>query len=197
MKKQIAIGGAMLLLAAGTTWGSNDATTSHVDITNDRINADQHLSYDMDSGDLYRDNEFSLDLFGTDALDKHTVDHPSGDRIRHDSRLGLGLGLNYFFIRYVGIGVEAYSEDTKHNFVDNVSGNLILRLPIGQTGLAPYVFGGGGHQFDPVDANFGQAGAGLEFRFCRNFGIFVDGRWVWTDRDRDYGLGRAGVRLAF
>ena len=183
MKLKLIIGGMILVLAT--------CHPLHADDMN------QHLRYDEDPNDLYRANEFSLDLFGTDALDKYTVSHPSEDRIRHDSRLGLGVGLNYFLIRYVGVGVDAYSEDTKHSFVDNVSGSLIGRLPIGNTGLAPYAFGGGGHQFDPIDANFGHVGAGLEFRFTRNIGIFVDARWVWTDRDKDYGLGRAGVRFAF
>jgi len=75
------------------------------------------------------------------------------------------------------------------------SGSLIFRLPIGETGLAPYAFCGGGYQFDPVDTSFLHAGAGLEYRFTHNVGIFVDGRWVWSDRDRNYGLARAGFRF--
>jgi hypothetical protein len=185
MKKHITIGGAILMLAAGTVWGA------------DETNAVQSPTNCQNPDDIFRANELSLDLFGTDALGEHTISHPSESRIRHDSRLGAGLGLNYFANRYIGIGAAAYTENTAHNFVDNVSGSLILRLPFDPIRLAPYAFGGGGHQFDPVDSNFAHAGAGLEFRFTHNLGIFVDGRWVWTDRDKDYGLARAGFRIAF
>ena len=159
--------------------------------------ADDTSSYNSSRSDLFRANELSLDLFGTDTLGQHTINHPSVDRIRNNSLLGAGLGVNYFFIRYVGIGGELYTENTAHDLVDNASGNLIVRLPIGDTGLAPYVYGGAGHKWDPVETTFGQLGGGLEFRFTHNFGIFVDARYVIADRIRDYGVGRAGFRFAF
>jgi opacity protein-like surface antigen len=199
MKKQILLGGASLVAAASTALAADSANSNRslaYDQNQNQAATPNSIFY-KDSSQLYQAQEVSLDLFGTDALDKHTIDHPSGHRIRHDSRLGAGIGVNYFFLRYLGVGGEAYSEDTRHNFVDNVSGSLIFRLPIGETGLAPYAFGGGGHQFDPVIASFGHVGGGLEYRFIHNVGIFVDARWVWTDHDRDYGLGRAGVRVAF
>jgi hypothetical protein len=214
MRKQLILGGTILMAAATPLLADNQPVANQNTIPDapaptlayDQVHAqpsgqpsgqtDRGLFY-KNPDDLYQANEFSVDLFGTDALDKHTIDHPSGHRIRHDSRLGAGLGVNYFFLRYLGVGAEAYSEDTRHNFVDNVSGSLIGRLPIGNSGFAPYAFAGGGHQFDPVIASFGHVGGGLEYRFIHNVGIFVDARWVWTDRDRDYGLGRAGVRVAF
>jgi len=146
---------------------------------------------------LYRAQELSFDFFGTGTLGEQTIDHVSGDRIRHNGRLGAGIGANYFFCRYVGIGGDAYSEGTSHSFVYSTSGNLILRLPIGETGLAPYIFGGGGYQFDGVEQGFGQGGAGLEFRFTRNVGIFADARYVDADRSENYGVGRAGLRISF
>jgi opacity protein-like surface antigen len=182
MKKQLSIVAALVILA---TQAALADTMS-----------DQHLSYDQGRTDLYRGNELSFDAFGTDALGRYTLNHLSGNRISHDSRLGLGVGANYFFIRYLGVGVEAFSENTAHTFVDDASANLIARIPIGATGLAPYGFVGGGHQWDPIDSNFGQAGLGLEFRFTRNIGLFVDGRGVWSERARNYGLFRTGVRFA-
>jgi hypothetical protein len=187
MKKEITIGGTILMLAAWPVLGADEMSSNH----------NQSLSYDQNPSDLYRANELSLDLFGGDTLGEHTIDNLSGSRIRHNSRLSAGLGLNYFITRYVGVAAEAYTESTAHSFVDDASGSLIVRLPIGETGLAPYVFGGGGHKFDPVVATFGHAGAGLEYRFSKNIGIFVDGRWVWPDRAGDYFFGRAGVRIAF
>jgi hypothetical protein len=148
--------------------------------------------------DLYRAQEVSVDAFGVGTIGQQTIDHISGNRILHNGRAGAGLGVNYFFCRYLGIGADAYAENTTGPFIDSASGNLIARLPIGNTGLAPYIFGGGGYQFEEVKQGFGQAGAGLEFRFCRNVGLFADARYVITDhKTENYGVGRAGLRIAF
>ena len=97
----------------------------------------------------------------------------------------------------VGIEAEGFSESTHHSFVNDVGGNLMLRFPIGRTGLAPYVFGGGGHEFEPTDATYGDGGAGVEFRFCPHFGIFGDGRFVATDTKSNFGMGRLGLKFSF
>jgi hypothetical protein len=97
----------------------------------------------------------------------------------------------------VGIGADAWSEDKTGKFIDDVSGNLIVRFPIANTGLAPYVMGGGGYQFDRVSQSFGQFGGGIEIRFNPHVGIFVDARYLVTRRTSDYGLGRAGLRFSF
>ena len=146
---------------------------------------------------FYRAQEFSIDAFGSGSVGQQVVDHITGDRISHDGRLGAGAGLNYFFCRYVGVGGDAYTENTAHNFIDSASGNLIGRLPIGDTGIAPYIFGGGGYQFDEVAQKFGQFGAGIEFRFCSHMGFFVDARYVVADKTDNYGVGRAGLRFSF
>ena len=146
---------------------------------------------------LYRAHEFSIDAFGSVSFGQQTIDHLSGNRLSHDGRLGAGAGLNYFFCRHVGVGADAYSEDTTHRFIDSSSGNLILRLPIGETGMAPYIFGGGGYQFDKVQQGFGQAGAGIEFRFARHLGVFVDARYVIVQHTDNYAVGRAGLRFSF
>jgi hypothetical protein len=144
---------------------------------------------------LYQPGEISLDAFGADAWRDHTWSH-LGNYNNHQSHLAAGLGANYFLIRYVGVGVDAYSFNTSHNFVDNLGGNLIVRIPL-FLGFAPYAFGGAGHGFDPVPLTYGDAGGGMEFRFVHNFGIFADARYVWTDKIRNYSMGRVGLRLAF
>jgi hypothetical protein len=123
----------------------------------------------------------------------------SSRRVRQNSEFGAGAGINYFITKYVGIGASAYSENTSGTFIDNVSGNLILRLPLGQSGFAPYVFGGGGHQFDGAKLWFGQAGAGIEYRFTRNIGAFLDACAGWPNETKyyDYGVARLGLRFAF
>jgi hypothetical protein len=147
---------------------------------------------------FYRAQELSIDAFGCGTINQQTLNHISGNLVRQNGRLGAGGGLNYFFCRYVGIGGDAYSENTgAHDFIYSASGNLIGRLPILDTGIAPYVFGGAGHQFDGVEQTFGQAGAGIEFRFAQNIGIFIDARYVYADKTENYGVGRTGLRLSF
>ncbi|HEY3931731.1 MAG TPA: hypothetical protein VGM58_05115 [Verrucomicrobiae bacterium] len=146
---------------------------------------------------FYRAHELSIDAFGSGSLDERTIAHLSTDRINHNGRLGAGAGINYFFCRYVGIGGDAYTENTAHNFIDSASGNLIGRLPIGNSGVAPYIFGGAGHQFDEVEQTFAQGGAGIEIRFTPHIGFFVDARYVFPGKTDNYGVGRAGLRFSF
>src|ERR1700685_1932626 len=54
----------------------------------------------LPDSDLYRAQEFSVDLFGVGTIDQHTIDHFTGDRVRHNGVLGGGAGINYFFTRY-------------------------------------------------------------------------------------------------
>ncbi|HLX97000.1 MAG TPA: hypothetical protein VKU37_14765 [Verrucomicrobiae bacterium] len=183
MKNKLIVGGTILMLAAKSALGA------------DPVSNDQGSHYD--SGDYYYANELSIDGFGSASIGKYTIDHLSGARVRHNTRLGAGLGLNYFITRNIGIGADAYSENTTGVFVDNASGNLILRIPLGQCGLAPYVFGGGGRNFDALKTWFAQAGVGMEYRFTRNVGVFVDARGVLPDEAKYYGVGRLGVRFAF
>ena len=156
----------------------------------------QEMQYDRYGGEVYRANELSLDAFGGLSLDKNNIDRFSQTRVRENGRLGAGVGVNYFLNRYIGVGAEGYTENAGHTFVDQVNGSLIVRFPLGQSGFAPYGFGGAGHGFDPIVHTSAHAGAGIEYRFSPNIGIFTDARYVWTDRMGNYGLGRLGVRFA-
>lgn len=152
---------------------------------------------DKDDGEKYRANETTLDLFGSGSVGQETIDNLEDAKVRDDLRLGAGAGLNYFVTRHFGLGVEAYSEDTGHSFIDDTSISLIGRLPLGHSGFAPYLYGGAGHQFDPIELNHLHAGGGMEYRFTSKLGLFVDARYVFTDETEDYGLGRVGLRIGF
>lgn len=122
----------------------------------DATNSVMEKSSPSDDGDrpLYHAQELSIDGFASGTLGEHYIEHFTGHTLRHDARFGAGAGANYFFTRYLGIGGDAYSESvTRGEFVDAASGNLIVRVPILETGIAPYIFGGAGHQFDLVQAN--------------------------------------------
>jgi hypothetical protein len=173
MKKQMFVGGTILMLAAKSALGADN------------------------QGDIYRAGELSLDGFGSASLGKYSLDHISGQRIRENTRLGAGAGLNYFFTRNIGISADAYSENITGTFIDSVSTSLTLRLPLGQSGFAPYAFGGGGRQFDLTKLWFAQFGAGIEYRFTPNIGVFTDGRCVVPDHTKYFGVARLGLRFAF
>lgn len=145
----------------------------------------------------FRANEASLDLFGSVSVGQETIDNISRERVKDDGRLGAGVGGNYFFTRHLGLGADAYTENTQHSFVDNTSGNLIVRFPFESVRLAPYVYGGAGYQFDPSGLWFGQAGGGLEFRFSKQVGLFTDARYVFTDGTENFGVARLGLRFLF
>jgi hypothetical protein len=169
------------------------ASPARADHTNDYDHPYAHDRADW----LFHPNEFTLDLFGSVSIGQETINHISKERVEDNGRLGLGLGGNYFFHRNIGIGADAYTENTQHSFVDNTSGNLIVRFPFDRAHLAPYVFGGAGYQFDPEGLWFGQAGGGLEVRFTRTIGLFTDARYVFTDGTQNFGVGRLGLRLGF
>ena len=147
--------------------------------------------------DYYRPHELSVDAFATGSIGKYTINHLSGTRIREHGELGAGLGMNYFFSSNIGVGADVYSENNTGALIDSASVNLILRLPLGQSGFAPYVMGGGGRQFERIDPWFAQFGAGMEYRFTPHLGVFLDARIVLPEETKYYGVARLGFRFAF
>jgi len=165
----------------------------------------------------YTGNELSLDMFGSYWALERGLGHLFETDIRGDrGRWGGGVGLNYFFTPYLGIGGDVNWSDHRGfggPSTDWAMGNLILRLPIGNTGIAPYVFGGGGRQFnglfrDPETGDLfagkryewvADAGVGVEVRITPGLGVFTDGRYIWHTKDNgvDRLALRAGVRIAF
>ena len=143
--------------------------------------------YDAAETDKFKAPDFSVDLFGTAA---------ERDRFGDDTwHGGGGLGLNYFPHRFIGIGADSYIEEWKAPYRAN--GSLILRLPLGQTGLAPYALGGGGRQWKYVPQWTWHAGGGLELKLNPYTGLFADGRRVFPEDTEDYTLLRAGLRVGF
>jgi len=178
--KKLCLLSTVLLLAAGSVRAQNDPVQTQ-NKTDDR----------------YAANEFSVDLFGGYSKNFQNIDDLFDHTWRHGD-WGGGFGANYFFLRYVGIGADTFMYDDG-KFWKNVSGNIYLRIPINCTGLAPYVYGGGGREFAPnITWSYG-VGVGLEYRFDRHVGIFIDDRYYWADKGgaSDRNQTRAGFRLVF
>lgn len=145
---------------------------------------------------LFRDNELQVDAFGAGAFYKNGRPGWGG-----------GLGLNYVFSRYFGIGVEqdlvGRNDNGSSSYAEwSTIGNVFLRYPICSWNLAPYAMAGGGAFYGTAKSvGFGHVGGGIEYRVTKNIGIFSDARWLFTGNgNNDHSgaiLGRAGVRVAF
>lgn len=154
---------------------------------------------------LFRDNEIQLDTFGLG--DFYQSGRPGW---------GGGLGLNYFFNKYVGVGIEQSLWGRKPGNLDrygnggytrwNTAGNLFLRYPICAWNLAPYLMVGGGANYGNVGIRdggqgYGHVGGGLEYRVTENIGLFSDARYLYSGvsgaTDFSQLLWRYGVRFAF
>jgi len=183
-------------LRADDTKSSSEVAATPPALSTDNENNNTEDMQEHQHG-LYHCNELSLDAFGTASLGRYTIEHLSNSRVRHNTEVGAGVGINYFITRNLGIGADMYSENIGGPFIDSGEANLILRLPLGHSGFAPYIFGGGGDQFDMAKTWFGQAGIGLEYRFARHMGLFVDARGVLPDETKCYGVSRLGLRFVF
>jgi len=147
---------------------------------------EDRFRYDTESPELYRPAEVSLDLFGS------YTDHDVRNG-RHDESWGGGLGLNFFFTRMVGIGIDSHTD--RWQFPQHANASLIVRFP-SVAGFAPYGFGGAGRDWDNGQWT-AHAGGGLELRFNRYTGLFADGRAVFPEDTPDYAFARAGIRIGF
>jgi hypothetical protein len=159
--------------------------------------------YETNAPPLYRAQEFSLDLFGSYINHEEKFSHAFHSDIRHGF-FGGGVGLNYFFLRWFGIGGDVNFSDHPGRITDQVMGNGIIRVPIGDTGLAPYAFGGGGRGIWPSWEWLADAGVGAEFRFRTSdqdhsprLGLFGDARYIWAQNPNDRALFRVGLRVVF
>lgn len=138
----------------------------------------------------FRDHELQLDVFGTYS------DSQGGG---HGDGFGGGLGVNYFFTRYLGVGADGNIFGGDVNGVWDLSAKVIARFPIesGSFCIAPYFFGGGGYQTNGTNAATILVGGGLEWRATHNLGIFSEGRYTWAGSENDAAQARVGVRFVF
>jgi|ERR1051325_2357717 hypothetical protein len=175
---------------------------------------DAHWKADP-SAPLYNPNELNLDLFGTYMSGEERFTKLFEHNIRHGA-WGGGAGLSWFFTPQLGIGTDFNVSDWSPSEwrVDYWVGNIYLRFPLGNSGLAPYIYGGGGRGLPiPFTTQIDQevvtvetpwqwiygGGVGLEFRFTPATGIFSDARFMFSHEATALNslTIRAGLRFAF
>ena len=176
------------LLAAFAVAGTSFAGTNYV--------SSKEYKQTVVAPSCFKDQELSLDVFYSYNDGINNKQHYFRDRS------GGGVGLNFFFARYFGVDVEGNWFDGAPNkdVIHQVTGNFIFRYPLETANFcwAPYIFGGGGGTFDGVKTGFGDAGAGLEFRFTPHIGFFSDWRYEFMGSHRNnLDTTRAGLRFVF
>jgi len=201
MNKTVMIGTTVLMLTAGVAkavhvWEDPGAWSSGVFV------------YNVPPENRFTANELSLDLSGSYIAPERGLQHLFETDIRHRGKWGGNVGVNYFFLQYLGIGGNINMSANGGAFVDQALGNLILRFPICPLSLAPYIFGGGGRgfdnfggvdHFDPAWQWFADGGVGLEWRPNATTGIFTDATYQWHLKEGSFDrlLLRFGLRLVF
>lgn len=138
----------------------------------------------------FRDSEFQIDAFGLGAF--YNEGRPGW---------GGGLGANYFFGRYFGLGVEqdlfGRNDEGSSGYTEwGTFGNAFLRYPICSWNIAPYAVVGGGVVYGKKVAGGGTVGGGLEWRWDRNISFFADARWLYTEENSAV-MARTGIKFAF
>jgi hypothetical protein len=202
MKKTVLVTTTVLMLTAGMAkaahlWEDPGGWASGIFV------------YNVPPENRFTANELSLDLSGSYAAPETKGFTSVFDKnIRHDGKWGGNVGLNYFFLPYLGIGGNINMSANGGNFVDQALGNLILRWPICPIGIAPYIYGGGGRGFDSMGTVsgfdpkwqwFADGGVGLEWRPNATTGIFTDATYQWHLKEGSFDrlLLRVGLRLVF
>ena len=162
----------------------------------------------------FKDRELQLDIFGQYAVGEG----PNQAGVMRDHGWGGGVGVNYFFLRYVGVGIDGSWMDVKESpafarhasfrgddgvALNSFTGNVYFRFPIEHPCLAPYVYAGGGYYGDGLNWAAADCGVGVEFRIKpQKLGIFLDQRWTYLGdrdghRDLNFFSSRIGVRFIF
>jgi hypothetical protein len=144
------------------------------------------------SRQLFNTREFSLDIFGS-AYDN---DRRIGSKVLQ-GQWGGGVGGRYFFTRELGMSLDTNISDNGHSFLDYIHASAVFRYPIEEIRLAPYAFAGIGCELDPRDEFSFHGGFGAEYRLNPLTGLFLDTRYVFADRAKDYWVFRLGLRFVF
>jgi Outer membrane protein beta-barrel domain len=151
--------------------------------------------------DLFQAGEFQVDAFAAGAAGHYY--NPGGPNHNNIGAFGGGIGANYFFTKYFGIGVDnslggCVGGNGVSGAVDALQGQLIGRLPIESLHLAPYgMVGGGAFWGNNKGQGNGNVGGGLEYRITHSVGLFGDYRYLYGNNNLSENLFRAGVRFVF
>ncbi len=160
----------------------------------------------------YADREFNVGLWGTYVF---TGNKWQNDRyIEADHAWGGGIDLKYFFMRYIGVGIEGWAVDARQareNVFVDFSDGIFQRSFSHESNAVGSVLGTltlrSGEGFDQVvttghtgstSEGIGQVGGGLEIRITPHIGWISDFSWNFVNGPQNnFGMARTGVNFAF
>ncbi len=152
----------------------------------------------------YQDNMPSSVLFGPETTIGAYAMYVKPDQEGAGKEWGGGLAVEHFFSSYFGVaGSAAWVDMDEGGIWHNYVGDAILRLPIESVRIAPYALAGVGAIYGDGELNLvGRAGAGIDFRITKGFGIFGD--WIYHFPEgntglagENYAITRMGFKIAF
>ncbi len=110
---------------------------------------------------------------------------------------GGGVAASYFYTENFGIAVRAYWWDTATSLT-SLTGSVVYRYPIDDSGFAPYMFAGAGAHFaSEADHGSFHAGIGIEYRFTDTLGLIADYTYTWGEHDANWAMYSLGLRVKF
>lgn len=114
-----------------------------------------------------------------------------------DDALGGGALIEYFFTEHIGLqgSYGIFATGSEHHEFDAA---LVLRFPITELCIAPYVMGGAGYSANSVENWNWFAGGGIDVRLPESdcLGIFADGAYHWGEDDSaDFTIVRVGLKF--
>jgi hypothetical protein len=133
----------------------------------------------------------------TAPAEKFAVDVFGNYNVKHDI-FGGGVGLSYFFDRYIGVGASVQRDGADGKFSDGlfIDASLILRYPIDQWKVTPYAFAGAGRSTEVNDWG-AHVGIGLEVGVFHHVNVFTDYRQIFRQSYVNDGNIRLGLRFGF
>ena len=118
-----------------------------------------------------------MDIYFATAFDGGTYD---------GTTIGGGVGFNYFFSRYLGLGLDVAVMDDKDAGILPTA-RFIARYPFEDifnmsASYAPYVYTGAGMAIDMKEPVI-RLGLGQEMRWNEKFGVFTEIQYAWIGED--------------
>lgn len=118
--------------------------------------------------------------------------------------IGGNCGVNYFVTKYLGVGIDnsvsGYGTPSSIKASERLQADLLLRYPIENWHLAPYIMVGGGATWDTSSQGNGNVGGGFDYRLTHHIALFGDVRWLYGNSTQGIvstAMPRAGVRFVF
>lgn len=137
---------------------------------------------------LFNKNEFKADIFGT---------------YQDSQDWGYGIGVSYYLTKNFGLAASTGKRSldwANGKFFEDLTTVGLVRVPINKN-LSPYVLLGSYWEIEK-SKNIPIAGLGLEYRFSRRLGCFIEGTYgfgTWGKWDlpdaKEVGV-KGGVRFA-